>query len=170
MSHIITKGSSKAILCNDHRKSLSYQFHWYNEGQLYRHCAKGSCFKMDRGVFETTKIWCSLICSQWPVPDFTRNAIGLSLDHLERGELSGVWLTGEPSFRIYVCPFPPSAASRMLLATREPYGALKRALQPPCLLLSLSQARFNKSLFGRFKAARLRRTHWRRQAPGLCLS
>lgn len=130
----------------------------------------GFCFKMDRGVFETTKIWWSLICSQWPVPDFIRNATGLSRNHLEWGELSGAWVTREPSFRIYICPFPPSAASRMLLATRELYGALKRALQPPCLLLALSQAWFNKSLFGPLKAERLRRTRWQQWTRGLGLS
>lgn len=82
---------------------------------------------MDRGLFETTKIWWFLICSQWPVPNSDYNATGLSRNHLEWGKLSAVWLTREPSSWIYVCPFLPIAASRMLLATREPYRGFKES-------------------------------------------
>lgn len=81
---------------------------------------------MGRGVFETTKIWWSLICSQWPVPNSDCNATGLSYNHLEWGELSALWLTREPSSWIYVCPFLPTTASRMLLAIRELYRGFKR--------------------------------------------
>lgn len=81
---------------------------------------------MGRSVFETTKIWWSLICSQWPVPNSDCNATGLSHNHLEWGELSALWLTREPSSWIYVCPFLPTAASRMQLAIRELYRGFEK--------------------------------------------